>query len=137
MSSGGGVSGYLPSENSACLTDAKCQGKFLPYAECQRKCRTDDVRHGVCLPDEDCQGISLLDTKCQGKCRSDDMCHDICLLDECLYHPDVVRLTDAECQGKWDPDEAYDGAPHIGNRVVMVIASKRNRQGMAHCSENH
>jgi len=31
-------------------------------------------------------------------------------------------LTDAECQGKWDPDEAYDGAPHIGNRAVTVVA---------------
>jgi len=31
-------------------------------------------------------------------------------------------LTDAECQGKWNPDEAYDGAPHIGNRAVTVVA---------------
>jgi len=31
-------------------------------------------------------------------------------------------LTDVEFQGKWDPDEAYDGAPHIGNRVVTVVA---------------
>jgi len=30
--------------------------------------------------------------------------------------------TGAECQGKWDPDEAYDGAPHIGNRAVTVVA---------------
>ena len=31
-------------------------------------------------------------------------------------------LTDAECQGKWDPDEAYDGLSHIGNRAVTVVA---------------
>ena len=31
-------------------------------------------------------------------------------------------LTDVECQGKWDPDEAYDGTPHIGIRAVMVVA---------------
>jgi len=31
-------------------------------------------------------------------------------------------LTNAECQGKWDPDEAYDGTPHIDNRVVTVVA---------------
>ena len=31
-------------------------------------------------------------------------------------------LTNAECQGKWDPDEAYDGTPHIGNRAVTVVA---------------
>ena len=31
-------------------------------------------------------------------------------------------LTDAECQGKWNPDEAYDSAPHIGNRAVTVVA---------------
>jgi len=30
--------------------------------------------------------------------------------------------TNTECQGKWDPDEAYDGAPHIGNRAVTVVA---------------
>jgi len=68
-----GVSGHLPYGRSACLTDAECQGKFLP---------------------------------------------------------------DAECQGKWDLDEAYDGAPHIGNRVVTVVASKRDRQGTVHCSED-
>ena len=33
-----------------------------------------------------------------------------------------VCLTDAECQGKWDPDKAYDGVPHIGNRAVTVVA---------------
>jgi len=109
MSSGRGVSGpHLPSERSACLTDAECKGKFLPDAECQ------------------------------GKCRPDDACHGICLLDEqCLHHPDAARLTDAEYQGKWDPDEAYDGAPHIGNRVVTVVASKRDRQGTVHCSEDY
>jgi len=31
-------------------------------------------------------------------------------------------LTDAEFQSKWDPDEAYDGAQHIGNRAVTVVA---------------
>jgi len=36
-------------------------------------------------------------------------------------------LTDTECQGKWDPDEAYDGTPHIGNRAVTVVASRRVR----------
>jgi len=30
-------------------------------------------------------------------------------------------LTDAKRQGKWDPDEAYDSVPHIGNRVVTVV----------------
>jgi len=97
MSSGQGVSGHLPSERSACLTDAECQGKFLPEVECQGKCHTDDMHHGICLPDEDCQGISLLDAECQGKCRSDDACHGICLLDECLHHLDVAFLIDAEC----------------------------------------
>ena len=41
----------MPSERSACLTDAECQGKCLP----------DDACHGICLPDEECQGICLLD----------------------------------------------------------------------------
>jgi len=45
------VLGHLPSERSACLTDAECQGKCLP----------DDACHGICLPDEECQGIYLLD----------------------------------------------------------------------------
>ena len=40
----------MPSERSACFTDAECQGKCLP----------DDARHGICLPDEECQGICLL-----------------------------------------------------------------------------
>jgi len=102
------VSGHLPSERSACLTDAECQGKFLPDAECQGKCRTDTTCHGICLLDE-----------------------------EFLRHPDAVHLTDAECQGKWDPDESYDGTPHIGNRVVIVAASKRNHQGTVHCSEEY
>jgi len=31
-------------------------------------------------------------------------------------------LSDAECQGKWDPDEAYDGTAHIGKRAVTVLA---------------
>ena len=66
------------------------------------------------------------------------MCHGICLLDkECLRHLDAARLTDAECQGKWDPDEAYDGTPRLDNRVVMVVASKRNHQGTVHCSEDY
>ena len=138
MSSGRGVSGHLPSECSTCLTDAECQDKFLPDAEYQGKCRTDDARHSIFLPDEDCQGISLLDAECQGKCRLDDVCHDICLLDEeCLRHPDAAHYTDIECQCKWDPDEAYDGTPHIGNRVVMVVASKRDCQGTVHCSEDY
>jgi len=136
MSSGRGVSGHLPSECSACLTDAECQGKFLLDTECQGKCRTDDTRHSICLLDKDCQGISLLDAECQGKCRPEDACHSICLLDEeCIRHPDAARLTDAECQGKWDPDEAYDGTPHIGNSVVTVVASKHDCQGTVHCSE--
>jgi len=45
------MSAHLPSERSACLTDAECQGKCLP----------DDVCHGICLLDEECQGIRLLD----------------------------------------------------------------------------
>jgi len=122
-----GVSGHLPSGRSTCLTDAECQGR----------CHSDDARHSICLTDEDCQGISLLDTECQGKCRPDNACHDIYLLGECLRHPDAVRLIHAECQGKWDLDKAYDGAPHIGNRVVTVVASKRDRQGTVHCSEDY
>ena len=137
MSSGRGVSGHLPSERSVCLTDAESQGKFLPDAELQGKYRTDDTRHGICLTNEDCQGISLLDAECQGKCRPDDTCHDICLLDECLRHPDAARQIHAECQGNWDLDEAYDGAPHIGNRVVTVIASKLEHQGTVYCSEDY
>jgi len=92
-----GVSGYLSSGRSACLTDAECKGK----------------------------------------CRLDDACHDICLLDECLRHPDTVHLIHAECQGKWDLDETYDGTPHIGNRVVTVEASKHDRQGTVHCSKDY
>jgi len=95
------------------------------------KCCTDHVLHGICLPDEDCQGISLLDAECQGKCCPGDACHGICLLDECLHHPD------AECQGKWDLDEAYDSTPDIGNRVDTVVASKHDRQGTVHCSEDY
>jgi len=34
-------------------------------------------------------------------------------------------------------DDAYDGALHIGNRVVMVVASKRDRQGTVHCSKDY
>jgi len=87
--------------------------------------------------DEDCQGIFFLDAECQGKCCPDNPCHDIYLLDECLRHPDAAaRLIHAECQSKWDLDEAYDGAPHIGNRVVMVVASKHDRQGTVLCSKD-
>jgi len=52
MSSGRGVSGHLPSECSACLTDAECPGKCLP----------DNACHGIYLPDKECQGICLLNT---------------------------------------------------------------------------
>jgi len=41
----------LPSERSACLTDAEFQGKCLP----------DDTSHVIYLPDQDCQGICFLD----------------------------------------------------------------------------
>jgi len=95
------------------------------------------VHHGICLLDEDYQGISLLDAECQGKCHLDDAYHRICLLYECLCHQDAVRLTDADHEGKWDPDEAYDGAPHIDNRVVTVVASKCARQGTVHRSEDY
>jgi len=99
MSSGRGVSGYLPSECSACLTDTECQGRCSPDEECQGICLLDAVRvsrrrmsrqmssrqglsghlpseHSPCLPD----------AECQGKCRPDDTCHGI-------------RLPDEECQG--------------------------------------
>jgi len=58
-------------------------------------------------------------------------------------------LTDAECQGKWDPDEAYDGAPHIGNKAVTVVAyttvwaryiavkTIKHTFGSRHCDSNH
>jgi len=57
-------------------------------------------------------------------------------------------LTDAECQGKWDPDGAYNGAPNIGNRAVMVVAYTTVRAwyiaaktikhpfGFRHCDSN-
>jgi len=44
---------------------------------------------------------------------------------------------DEECQGKWDPDEAYDGAPLMGNRAVTVVASRRDCQGTVHYSEDY
>jgi len=34
-------------------------------------------------------------------------------------------------------DEAYDGTPHIGNRVVTVVDLKRDRQGTVHCSKDY
>ena len=43
---------------------------------------------------------------------------------------------DEECQRKWDPDEAYDGA-HIGNRAVTVLAFRCDCQGTLHCSEDY
>jgi len=46
-----GVSEHLPSERSARLPDAECQGK----------CRPDDACHSIHLLDEECQGICLLD----------------------------------------------------------------------------
>jgi len=52
MPSGQGVSGHLPSERSLYLTDAECQGKFIP----------DETCHGIYLTDENCQGIYLLNT---------------------------------------------------------------------------
>jgi hypothetical protein len=30
-------------------------------------------------------------------------------------------LSDTECQGKWDPEEAYDGVPHLDNIVVTMV----------------
>jgi len=39
-------------------------------------------------------------------------------------------LTDAECQGKCRPDKAY-------NRVVTVVAPRRDCQGTVHCSEDY
>jgi len=44
---------------------------------------------------------------------------------------------DLEFQGKWDPDKAYDGSPHIGNRVVTVVASSGDRQGIVHCGVDY
>ena len=41
------MSGHLPSEHSACLTDAECQGKFLPDAECQGKWDPDEAYDGA------------------------------------------------------------------------------------------
>jgi len=34
-------------------------------------------------------------------------------------------------------NEDYDGAPHIGNRVVTVVALKCDRQGTVYCSKDH
>ena len=64
------------------------------------------------LPSE--RSMCLTDAECQGK-----------------------FLLDAECQGKWDLNKAYDGVPHIGNRVVTVVASKHDHHGMVHCSEDY
>jgi len=52
LPSGQGVSAHLPSERSACLTDAECQGK----------CHLDDACHGIWLADAEYQCICLLDT---------------------------------------------------------------------------
>jgi len=56
-----------------------------------------------------------MDAQCQGKC-----------LAEAAFQG--KGLTDAKCQGKRDPDEAYDGSPHIDNRAVTVVASRRDYQ---------
>ena len=93
---------------------------FLPDAECQRKYRLNNAYHVICLLDEESQGIF-------------PSRHYTC-------------LTDAECHGNFRPDWAYqgkyqdnahDGGQHIGNRVVTVVASRRDSQGMVPCSEDY
>jgi len=95
MSSGRGVSGYLPSGRSTCLTDAECQGRCRPDKECQGICllnvvhvlQTENVMADV-IRTRSVRAFAFwsqcmsLDTECQGKCFPDDARHGICLPDE-------------------------------------------------------
>ena len=153
--SGRGVSGHLPSGRSACPTEAECQGKCLPDEECQGIChldaprvlQTQSVKANVLRTTHSTasafrtRSVSvffLLDAECQGKCPPDDTCHGICLPDDArhgvcfwtrsvraFFLPDATRVLRTQCHGKC-LDDAYDGARHIGNRAVTVVASRRD-----------
>ena len=90
-----GVSGHLPSECSACLTDAECQGRCRPDEECQGICllnaarvlqtqnvKADVVRTGSVRAFAFWMQRVSPDAECQGKCLPDDTHHGICLPDE-------------------------------------------------------
>ena len=92
--SGRGVSGYLPSEHSAFLTDAECQRRCRPDKECQGICllniahvlQTQNIKIEV-IQKRSVRALAfgtqhiLTDTECQGRCRQDEECQGICLLD--------------------------------------------------------
>ena len=93
------MSGDLPSERSACLTNEECQGRCRSDKQCQGICllntvhvlQTQNVKADVDWTRSDTafafwmQCVSP-DTECQGKCRQVDACH-------------CIHLPDKECEG--------------------------------------
>jgi len=135
-----GVSGHLPSECSACLTDVECQGR--------------------CRPDEECQGICLLNvarvlqmqsvkadvvwmrsvraftfwTQCMSyRCRvSRQMSSGRCMPQHLPSRRGVsghlpsegsACLTEAECQGRYRPDEGCQGICFLNAARVLQTQS--------------
>ena len=141
--------------------DTSRQGTVHPDAVRQGTVRPDAARHGDCVWTRSVRAPCIW-TQLSGHHCSGRSCHGTTPLDaavrapllrtqlsrqhlsRCNFHGNVRTYTarqgtsrpDEECQGKWDPDEAYDGA-HIGNRAVTVLAFRRDSQGTVHCSEDY
>jgi len=49
----------------------------------------------------------------------------------------MAIVSRTQCVSSGRRVDAYNGARDIGNRVVMVVASRRNCQGTLHCSEDY
>jgi len=69
MSSGRGVSGHLPSERSACLTELQPHRRLFDLAWGPRPCTA--AEHPA---------DAKADTECQGRYHPDEGCQGICLL---------------------------------------------------------
>jgi len=137
MSSLRGVSGHLPSGRSARLTDAECQGKCLPYEVCQGICHPDAAR---VLQTQSVKANVVRTTHATASAFWTRSVRPFAIRTHRVSYRRRVSwqfFPDGACQGKCRLDKAYDGVPHIGNRAVTVIASRRDCHGTVHCSEDY
>jgi len=159
------VSEHLPSGCSACLTEAECQGRCRPDEGCQgiyllnvaRVLQTQNVKANLFRTQSvkanvvrtTCATASAFRTKTGRYFPSGDRVSRQMSSGRCVpRHLHSGRVVSSPSGGSvsyrhrvsremGSRDEAYDGVPHIGNTVVTVVASKRDRHGTVHCSEDY
>jgi len=138
---------YYPS-GRARLTDAACQAKCLPDTVCQGKGLLDAEGHDEAHPDEVCPGIRHLDAARVFLTQRFNANVFQTQLSR-RKHPDTAVTAPSHLPSghnvsygrkvsmQMGSRQGLRWPPHIGNRAVTVVASRCDRQGIAHCSVDY